>query len=569
MKFFWHAGMAALVIGPMWGNAATVTLKDRDVGVVTVATMAGTSVSAECVLQGKPWENYSRGLIRFNLDGLSRQAATHEKVGRAVLRLTVDTQDNAQARPLDVGAVTVPWTRDATWATTDGKTPWPSLNQFANIDYALDPQTVVATVVAKHQTVEVDLTAIVDAWLYQGRPNHGLLLRIGETIFGRPNAGAWNVKVSEMTLTVEMTGRPPTPAAQPARTLRYYPSALLPPVRSPYYFHMFNGAPTEHSQRLINSFDATGARPEQGELALTWFYGPNNPYLNTAQEFVESYSKAAMAGGLGIHVDEWQGATRSGVAVGEGEDPNRLKDEEKLTGSIDGILAAKKLNPAFFIAVYWRGEDSILPLTQHGLPDLLIVEAQEYLHHQFPLNIGITQQGVLKRLAYAKKLGMIERTIPLIGMFETVENYHPGKVLTLAQVDQWIKIYRQQYPEMPGIAFYGGKGDELLRQTEALCWNYYVAPAPDVKLEKPAFGAMLRHPRVECRANATGKDGRAIQRYDWLVDNRLVAQTPDAVWVWDTRDTEPGNHLITVQVIDSAWNRSAVQLPVQVIRNAR
>ena len=569
MRLLWHVFALALVSGPTRGNVVTVTLKDRDVVVATVATWAGTSLSPECSLLGKPFVGYSRGLARFNLDGLDRLAVAHEKVERAVLHLRVETQSNAQARPLDIGAVTVPWTAAATWATTDGKTRWPSRKQHANIDFALDQQTVVTTELADQQTVEIEITDIVDAWLYRGHRNDGLLLRIGGTIFGRPNAGAWDVKVSELTLTVELTGRPPTPADQPARTLRTYPSALLPPVRSPYYFHLFNGRPTEHSRRLINSLDAKHARPEQGELALGWFYGPNNPYLNTAREFVDSYSKAAMAGGLGIHVDEWQGATRNRVPVGDGEDPNRLKTEEKLTGSIDGILAAKKLNPAFFIAVYWRGEDSILPLTKQGLPDLLISEAQEYLHKKFPLSIGINQQGVLRRLAYAKELGMIERTIPLIGMFETVENYHPGKVLTLAQVDQWIEIYRQQYPEMPGIALYGGRGDELLRQTEALCWKHYVAPAPDLKVKKPAFGSVLRQPRVECRVTATGKDGRAIRRYDWFVDNRLVAQTPGAAWVWDTRDVEPGRHLLTVQAVDMAWNRRAAQVPVQVVRNAR
>jgi len=88
-------------------------------------------------------------------------------------------------------------------------------------------------------------------------------------------------------------------------------------------------------------------------------------------------------------------------------------------------------------------------------------------------------------------------------------------------------------------------------------------------VKKPAFGSVLRQPRVECRVTATGKDGRAIRRYDWFVDNRLVAQTPGAAWVWDTRDVEPGRHLLTVQAVDMAWNRRAAQVPVQVVRNAR
>ena len=39
--------------------------------------------------------------------------------------------------------------------------------------------------------VEVDVTAVVDRWLYQGLANHGLLLRAAGPIFGAPDAGSW------------------------------------------------------------------------------------------------------------------------------------------------------------------------------------------------------------------------------------------------------------------------------------------------------------------------------------------------------------------------------------------
>lgn len=196
----------------------------------------------------------------------------------------------------------------------------------------------------------------------------------------------------------------------------------------------------------------------------------------------------------------------------------------------------------------------------------MIIEGQEYLSQRFPLSWGIDQRGVLQRAAYAKDLGMIEQAIPLIGFFLSEENYHPGKVLTIEKIEQWLQVYRREYPEMPGIAFYGGDGEELLRQAEALCWQYYVEPAPEVRFVEPAFAANLRHPRVQLRVEAAGKEGRMIQRYDWFVDNRMVAQTSEDNWVWDTRDVEKGYHLLTVHAIDEDWNRASVQIKVLVER---
>ncbi len=94
------------------------------------------------------------------------------------------------------------------------------------------------------------------------------------------------------------------------------------------------------------------------------------------------------------------------------------------------------------------------------------------------------------------------------------------------------------------------------------------APTPELRILAPAFHAVITAPKVEITARALPRDGRTIRRYDWFVDNRQLAQTPTEHFQLDTRLLEPGDHLLTVQAIDSGWNRSAAQLPIKVAGKA-
>jgi hypothetical protein len=66
------------------------------------------------------------------------------------------------------------------------------------------------------------------------------------------------------------------------------------------------------------------------------------------------------------------------------------------------------------------------------------------------------------------------------------------------------------------------------------------------------------------RASAIGKDKRAVVRYRWFVDNRLLAESCTPSWVWDLRGEIDGPHVVTVHAVDAAWNRAATQMPVTV-----
>jgi hypothetical protein len=94
------------------------------------------------------------------------------------------------------------------------------------------------------------------------------------------------------------------------------------------------------------------------------------------------------------------------------------------------MIEANKVNPSFYIAVAWRGEESIEPATQVGLPDLLLIESYTHLAKKHKKSVGIGMPGIKKRIDATRKLGAIERTIYWLGHIRKAgvgpENYHEG-----------------------------------------------------------------------------------------------------------------------------------------------
>ena len=66
------------------------------------------------------------------------------------------------------------------------------------------------------------------------------------------------------------------------------------------------------------------------------------------------------------------------------------------------------------------------------------------------------------------------------------------------------------------------------------------------------------------RAQAEPKGNRAVVRYRWFIDNRLVSETKQPQYRWDLRGDRNGLHLLTVHAIDNGFNRAASQIPVRV-----
>ena len=127
---------------------------------------------------------------------------------------------------------------------------------------------------------------------------------------------------------------------------------------------------------------------------------------------------------------------------------------------------------------------------------------------------------------------------------------------------------------MPGVGFYcrmHKKSEENVKDLEKLalaadqlCYKYYIKPAPAVTITSPAKEQKISSPKVKIAVKCTPKDGRTMSSYRYFIDNRLVKESSKPEFTWDCSYVLPGKHIITVHGIDSAWNRTAAQIPVTV-----
>lgn len=351
-------------------------------------------------------------------------------------------------------------------------------------------------------------------------------------------------------------------------TLRWYPSAQLAPVRELYIFYWDFGKGPEFDGAVAN---AQGVNRHvsweevrnKGRLPLRWTYGPQQG--SSEQEFVDRYVDLMKSGQLGIMVDEWQSprTIRGGKPILPGE-PLHPDDPFGITGSIKGMIESKRINPAFFIAVAWRGEDSIQPAVRAGLPDLLLIEGFTHIGKKSSSRVGM--RGIKRRIDKARELDVLDRTICWLGMFRADDDYRNNNRLTPEIFELLVAEIRQYAPEMPGLAFYHNANEKLATACDKITRKYFVEPAPEVSLVSPEAQQTISLDHVVVRAKAIPKNGQTIREYRWFVDNRWVATTAKPIFRWDTRSLENGVHYMTVHAIDSGWNRAAAQVPVIVNR---
>ncbi len=525
--------------------------------------------------EGDPGDGgYPRAFIKFDLSEINPGNYAHVK--RATLQLDVTAVNNPEEEVTTAAAATVPWTQRATWNSRDGDQPWPEESKRTSIDYAARETDSTSQVITRPGLVDIDVTGIVDAWLYQDLPNYGLLIHTGGDISGpgsEQEVGSWELSFASTeaesarrpALVIEMTGTAPTPETIAERTLRWFPSALLAPVRDPYIFYWGFGTAPDFPGAVANVQQVSSGRldsAQRGLLPLNWHYGPQGNWANE-QGVINHYVGRAQSGMLGIMVDEWQGPRDS--APGH---PLNSDNPFGITGSIKGMVQAKKLNPSFFITVAWRGEMSIEPATEVGLPDMLLIESYSHLRQKHDPTWNIDLSGVKKRIDTARKLGMIERTIPWLGMILQRDDYNEAHgVLTAEIVEEQIAELRRYAPEMPGVAFYRNDDPELAQACDRLCRKYFVEPAPKVEITNPQYEAALgTTDHVPIRCAATPKENRTIREYKWFIDNRLVAITNQPQYIWDLRGETNGYHFVTVHAVDDAYNRAASQIMVNVER---
>ena len=508
---------------------------------------------------GYAWSAYEYLLMRFNLDRID--ADHHGRLRKAVLRLHVTRAKNTKKKVTTVAPSTVPWSSKATVTSPMGnKTRWPERQQHANINYAMHNSLAARKVIEKPGVVEFDVTEIVEHWVFQGLSNHGLLITSSPPIFGQPDQGSWLLEMASTEagaklrpqLVIDLEDRPPAPGDASHRALALYPSSRLAPIRTPYHFVYYSVGGRKLWQQLptinMTTYDGEGAwLAPRGVMNLAWADGGPVDWLRTRQDYAAYYSRTAKENPLGFC----------------GHESNLGGEQaEWLTAA---FRAAKKQHPDRFLAYYYRGESHMAQLAGSGPVDLLIQEGYTHMHKTIPKKgFAIGMEGIKSRIKTARAAGAIQRHIVMLGHICQANEYHPNDVLTTDEIDRMIGELRAYAPEMPGIGFYGLGGKQLAIECDRLARKHFIEPAPEVLIASPRFEETLRTPHVTIRAQATPKDTRKITRYQWFIDNRLVARTTTPSYTWDLRGEYPGPHVITVHAIDNAWNRAASQITVRI-----
>lgn len=545
--------------------------------------------SDQLCLSGVPYGNYSRILLKFDLSGVS--AEKYGELKRATLKLKAEKVSNPGKVPTYIGAFLRKWPADGNALKYWSSELWPR-HSYDRKKYDYVPSTGVieyayrilpgnGTVIERPGTVSFDLTRHLNSLLYLGKEDFGLALRNGSIfVGGRENRGRWNIEFSSgagpgsPVLELAFAGKPP----QRISTIREYPSALLPPVKNPYLFLFYNWNAEANALlwkkyfRILNT-DGVFEEPEflqHGILGLKCLTGPQAKWLSTTEGFLNYYR----SGRLGIAVDEWQSVDdtkkRAGIM-----DPNH-KMGKNILSAIEALKILKKESPSRFLTVYWRGEDSLRPLAEEGLPDLVIAEGYTRLP-RFP-HWEIGSAPGIRHPEWAKEDGYYERTIILHGTLEPPK-MHPEykRHFTPEAIAEEVRYLREKYPEMPGSGIYceyiNPRKDQTLEEAvqatlpvlkayEEALEKYFIRPAPDVVITEPFHSEHLTSLKVRIGCKANPKDGRTIRKYKWFIDNRLVKETAEPEWLWDIRPEKAGMHIITVHAIDSGFNRSAAQIPV-------
>jgi Bacterial Ig domain len=332
------------------------------------------------------------------------------------------------------------------------------------------------------------------------------------------------------------------------------------PIGRPYFFAWWKAPAPSHkhfkqvlpvsSQTIESLTDHTdrawwfgrGVRP------FGWSWGTQDAApFESADAYFEYLSNYVDRGLPGVCFDEW-------VNFDEKNPKNWMLAE--------ACRRIKRANPDFFIAAFTHMQsDALVVALKRDWVDLAIIESYPHVAGE----PAWTPKLALWRLGLAKKAGVMEKTIPAFWIDPKDETF------TAAWLEEWIKRFRNEFPQMPGLAplFPGGHDTidprtlHLTRVCDRLIEKYYIEPAPSVRVVAPDDGAILDAGSVLVNARSDG-EATAWRLY---VDGELAAQE-------DTEETEevqfspvnlaPGSHVLTVHAITRDWLRSVAQVAVAV-----
>ncbi len=370
-------------------------------------------------------------------------------------------------------------------------------------------------------------------------------------------------------------------AAQTALPAEEEPLARLPrwhfaPIAKPYFFAWWNAPAPSHENfaRILPITNQTveclanGADYQwwlnHGVWPSGWNWGTQGGSgLDSVEDFYNYLIGKVAAGEYAVCLDEWVGFDA------ESQKLTRTPEKEKYPGNPKNAMLAeacrrvKQQHPDFFIAAFTHMQsDALIKALRRGWVDLAIVESYPYVAGE----PAWTPELAVWRLGNAKRAGVMEKTIPAFWISPEDETF------TLPWLEKWIKTWREQFPQMPGLAplFPGGhdsldpRTQHLARGCDRLIQKYYLDPAPKIEVLSPSDGEIVTGPfLLRVRADKPVARWRLYIGAE-LVTRKLGGGRYEAEFPVLT--LPPGPHVVTVQAITADWLRAAEQIEVEVSR---
>lgn len=433
-------------------------------------------------------------------------------------------------------------------------------------------------------TAVADVSDLIRNRIYSGESFQGLVIYFTSPVKKNwHNGSATLAAAPELTLLFEGTAPENSDEAIRKRTLKYFPSAHLPPVKNPYIFLLcvYGRSFQDIFWNNLRTFNTDGVylRPEyeqRGILCLRASHMPNefrSRFSKSKQSFLNDFQKSTN----GVAIDEWQsrGKKTRGDAQAQGMGANSAKTVDN---ALDAIREYKQRDPRKILGVYWRGEDSLQELAKYGLPDLVIPEIYTSFTAPSQRKWEIKKIEDVKHFKWAKNDGYYDQVIPLHGCVFAAESFPDNKkTWTRERLEHDIRYVQKNHPSFIGQGLYcstGGRTEKkitdlmkVVKIADEILHDVYVKPAPSTVITSPVFESRLsrKSPHVRIKVAASAQDGRKITQYRYFIDNRLIAESTEPELLWDIRGEKNGHHLITVHAVDSGFFRSASQIPVMVM----
>ncbi|MCS7223674.1 MAG: DNRLRE domain-containing protein, partial [Armatimonadetes bacterium] len=400
------------------------------------------------------WWDVQQVLIRFDLTGLSRK----ERIRKATLEVYVaDYQkiDNQPDQPMELELVSLPpydqWDeKEASFEKRRSGENWSE----GNLQKSLWKVLGKCSVTGKGVWCRWDVTEPVRDH-HEGRVAHsGFVLRpnypmthLGQLTTSPARVGLATrehpdrevhprlvIEKERLPVGVALSDDPPP--THPSQLKRMPP----PPYRIWYQ------CPFPDDLRYCNVDASVGTirwafeHHPRSITSLMWVYGPNLYHevkdWNT-DRFVDYYGSYGRSGYAGIAMDEW----------------NQPDDHPYVPMIAEALRVVKKQYPKLFIAVWVTEPTPVFrSLVAEGAIDLALIQGYTFVpeHPQW----AISWDGIVRRLDLMKKDGLLPKTIVCLGMISPTPDSH-GRCLTPEELTRYVKTLAQNYPSLPGIAFYG------------------------------------------------------------------------------------------------------------------